>query len=165
VEVPTGQTLRVAQQATTTEDQFSGIRVADTDFAIPEIVPLPGRDSVYSLVEVDSMVVRDPMSAAPAYPEDMRQKGLEGSAIVQYVVDTTGRADMLSFKVLRSTNTSFATAVREALPQMRYTPAKIGERRVRQLVEQEFSFKLEQAVSQSAKRKAKPDGKPDEPPP
>jgi len=33
--------------------------------------------------------------------------------------------------------------VRAAIPYMRFFPAKVGPRRVRQLVEQEFSFKID----------------------
>jgi cobalamin biosynthesis protein CbiD len=55
---------------------------------------------------------------------------------------TTGFADPASFEVLRSTHAEFTSAVRSALPDMRFNPARIGRRRVRQLVEQEFSFKI-----------------------
>jgi len=65
-----------------------------------------------------------------------------GSVSARYVVDTTGFADTASFEVMKSTNPEFTTAVREALPYMRFTPAKIGSVKVRQLVEQQFSFKI-----------------------
>jgi hypothetical protein len=32
---------------------------------------------------------------------------------------------------------------------MRFFPAKVGDKKVRQLVEQEFSFKIEQAANQT----------------
>ena len=47
-----------------------------------------------------------------------------------------------SLEVLRSTHTDFTDAVRSALPDMRFNRPRIGRRRVRQLVEQEFSFKI-----------------------
>lgn len=36
----------------------------------------------------------------------------------------------------------FAHAVAKALPEMRFTPAKIGTRNVRQLVQQPFEFSI-----------------------
>lgn len=108
---------------------------------------LAGGDSVFSQLEVDSTVSRYPGSAAPAYPIDMLKQGVQGSVMTQYVVDTTGFADTTSLKVLRSTHEDFTTAVRAALPYMRFFPAKVGSKKVRQLVEQEFTFKIEQAAA------------------
>jgi len=108
--------------------------------AVP--TPMLGHDSAFTVLEVDSAVVRAENSAAPAYPLPLLQKGITGSVQARYVVDTTGFADTASFEVLRSTHPEFVAAVRAALPYMRFSPAKIGSHRVRQLVEQEFTFKI-----------------------
>jgi protein TonB len=108
---------------------------------------LAGGDSVFSQLEVDSTVSRYPGSAAPAYPIEMLKQGVQGSVMTQYVVDTSGFADTSSLKVLRSTHEEFTAAVRAALPYMRFYPAKVGSKKVRQLVEQEFTFKIEQATT------------------
>jgi protein TonB len=108
--------------------------------AVP--TPVLGHDSAFTVLEVDSAVVRAENSAAPAYPLQLLQKGITGSVQARYVVDTTGFADTASFEVLRSTHPEFVAAVRAALPYMRFSPAKIGSHRVRQLVEQEFTFKI-----------------------
>jgi hypothetical protein len=99
-------------------------------------------DSVYTVLEVDSAVVRSQSSAAPAYPLELLKKNVEGSVIARYIVDTTGFADTTSLEVIRATNSEFAVAVREALPYMRFSPAKVAGRKVRQLVEQGFGFKI-----------------------
>ena len=83
-----------------------------------------------------------PNSAAPAYPDILRQAGVEGEALVSFVVDTTGRVDLGSFRVIRATHDLFATAVKNALPRMRFLPAELGDRKVRQLVQQPFSFAI-----------------------
>ena len=111
--------------------------------------PLAGADSVFTQLDVDSTVSRYPGSAAPAYPAEMLKQGVQGSVVTQYVVDTTGFADTTSLRILSTTHEQFADAVRAALPYMRFFPAKVGDRKVRQLVEQEFSFKIEQAASQT----------------
>ena len=111
--------------------------------------PLAGADSVFTQLEVDSIVSRYPGSAAPAYPVEMLKQGVQGSVVTQYVVDTTGFADTTSLKIMSMTHEQFANAVRAALPYMRFFPAKVGSKKVRQLVEQEFSFKIEQSASQT----------------
>jgi TonB family protein len=96
----------------------------------------------FALLDVDSGAVRDPHSAAPAYPKEMEERGIEGAVRVRFVVDSTGRIDLSTIKVLDATNESFAREVRAALPDMRFRPAMIGSHPVRQLSEQGFAFKV-----------------------
>jgi TonB family protein len=100
-------------------------------------------DTVYTIAEVDSAVAVDPQSAAPAYPPALLKLGVEGSVMVRYVVDSTGHADMSTLQVVRASRIEFAVAVREALPNMRFLPAKMGDKAVPQLVEQPFHFKIQ----------------------
>lgn len=99
-------------------------------------------DSVYSVLEVEESAVRKEGSAAPAYPPDLMKNGIEGAVAIRFIVDTLGRADSSSVEVLRTTNAAFLESVRNALPMMRFTPAMIGGRRVRQTVEQTFHFRM-----------------------
>jgi protein TonB len=124
----------------------------DTIASAP-IAPTSGPDSVYSILEVDTAVVRSSSSAAPAYPLKLLEQHIQGYVNAQYVVDTTGFADTASFTVLKATNKEFVTAVKEALPYMRFQPAKIGPNRVRQLVQQQFSFKINDTSSATPKKK------------
>ncbi|HEU5218242.1 MAG TPA: TonB family protein [Gemmatimonadales bacterium] len=110
------------------------------DVVAPATV-LPG-DNALSVLEVDSTVVRDPMSAAPEYPKSLLDRGIEGSAAVRFVVDTDGVVDTISYRVLRTTHPDFAVAVRMALNGMRFRPAIRAGSKVRQLVEQTFSFRI-----------------------
>lgn len=100
-------------------------------------------DTVYTITEVDSAVAVDPASVAPAYPPALLKLGVEGSVMVRYVVDSTGHADMSTLQVVRATRVEFAVAVREALPNMRFLPARMGDKAVPQLVEQPFHFKIQ----------------------
>ena len=72
----------------------------------------------------------------------LKSANVEGEVLAQFVVDTTGRADMSTFKVLKSSHELFTTAVRNVLPQMRFYPAEIGGRKVKQMVQQPFTFAL-----------------------
>jgi TonB family protein len=123
-------------------DPLDGLDFGIDTISLPALPALAGADSAFSILDVDSAVTRHPWSAAPSYPAEMLKKKLEGTVFVRYVVDTSGFADASSFEVLRSTHAEFTAAVRTALPDMRFNPARIGHRRVRQLVEQEFSFRI-----------------------
>lgn len=78
----------------------------------------------------------------PEYPSAMRQSGVTGRVVVQFVVGANGRVEAGSIKILESTNSEFAAAVREVLPRHRFSPAKIGGKAVRQIVQQPFTFRL-----------------------
>lgn len=116
------------------------VEAAEQD--LEKLPPIELGDSIKLEFQVDSAVVRYDNAAAPAYPETMLRRRIEGSVIVQYVVDTTGRADTATFRVLSATHNDFARAVRDVLPLMRFRPAMMANRRVSQLVQQPFAFKI-----------------------
>lgn len=95
--------------------------------------------------QVENPAAYDASSAAPRYPEALRAENIEGSAIVQFVVDTTGLADTASFLVLQASHEEFVMSVRTALPGMRFTPARSSGQVVRQLVQIPFLFRIETA--------------------
>ena len=92
--------------------------------------------------QVEKTAVPARGSSAPRYPDALRLGGVEGEVLVQFVVDTAGRAEVSSFKVLKSSNDQFTRAVENALPLMRFVPAEVGGRKVRQLVQQPFTFSI-----------------------
>ena len=81
-------------------------------------------------------------SGAPRYPAILRSAGVEGEVLAQFVVDTTGRIEIESYKMIRQSHDLFDASVRNALPEMRFTPAEVGGRKVRQLVQQPWVFQL-----------------------
>lgn len=110
--------------------------------ALEKLPPIELGDSIKLEFQVDSAAVRYDDAAAPAYPESMLRRRIEGSVIVQYVVDTMGRADTATFRVITATHADFARAVRDVLPRMRFRPAMMANRRVPQLVQQPFAFRI-----------------------
>lgn len=96
----------------------------------------------YFDVEVDSTVVRDSTSEGPAYPAELLAKNINGYALASFVVDTNGRADPSTFVALEATHPAFAAAVRTALPRMKFRPAVMAGVHVRQLVQQQFTFRV-----------------------
>ena len=79
---------------------------------------------------------------APRYPDILRTAGVEGEVLTSFVVDTFGRADPQSLRVLHSTHDLFTTSVRNLLPSMTFRPAVVGGRKVKQLVQQPFTFSI-----------------------
>jgi TonB family protein len=103
------------------------------------LIEAPPAQPAYFEFQV-TQTVRQLSGHPPAYPPALLEAHIGGHVLVQFVVDTTGRPEMRTFKVLMSSNPMFADAVREALPSMRYEPAKLQGRRVRQVVQQPFNF-------------------------
>jgi protein TonB len=81
-------------------------------------------------------------SATPRYPEVLRASGVEGRVTAEFVVDERGRAEADSVRFVGSDNQLFEEAVKAVLPRMRFAPAEVGGRKVRQLVRMPFVFTL-----------------------
>jgi protein TonB len=99
-------------------------------------------DQPYFEFQVEKPVVPAPGSISPRYPDMLRQAGVEGEVLAQFVVDTTGRAEPGSLKILKSSHDMFIQSVKNALPQMKFIPAEVGGRKVKQLVQQPFTFSI-----------------------
>lgn len=81
-------------------------------------------------------------SARPRYPESLRQAAIDGTVLVRFAIDTTGRIDMGSVTIVSSTHELFTRAVRDALQGFRFRPAEMGGHRVRALAEMPFEFQI-----------------------
>jgi TonB family protein len=113
--------------------------------------PIPVNDNqTYFEFQVEQAVSPAAGTGQPRYPDMLRSANVEGEVLAQFVVDTTGVADMSQFKVLKSTHDMFTAAVREALPTMRFHPALVGGRPVKQLVQMPFRFDLSKGVKARA---------------
>lgn len=151
--VSAGTAVQPVEKIKSLEEIMSGKDQRDA-LAMPE---LPGADSVFLVIDVDSAASRYDWSAAPTYPARMLQEKTSGFVKAEWVVQPDGYADTASLRIVESTNDDFAQAVRDALPYMRFSPAKIGRRTVSQLVRQEFTFRIAVAVADSQKvRKPEP---------
>lgn len=117
--------------------------------------PLDDIAPAFNVFDVDGVAERAPDAVAPPYPGSLLRLGIEGSTDVQFVVDSTGMIDMRTFRVVSATHPLFTLSVYSALPQMRYRPATIAGRPVRQLVQQEFRFRIVPA-SKPAMQDARP---------
>ncbi len=131
-------------KAITNEDDFSGRGVAGgTSTGVVGGVAPVNTDQTFFDFQVEKPAASAPGSPGPRYPDILRSGGVEGEVLAQFEVDTLGRVNISSFRVLRSTHALFEQAVRSSLPNMRFPPAEIGGRKVRQLVQQPFVFNLQ----------------------
>jgi protein TonB len=128
----------------TNEEDFSGKGVAGgIAKGVVGGTPQPvNAEQTYFEFQVEKQVQAMPGNTAPRYPDMLRSANVEGEVLAQFVVDTTGRADMSSFKVLKETHALFTQAVKTALPNMKFYPAEVGGRKVKQLVQMPFQFNL-----------------------
>ncbi|HKO16053.1 MAG TPA: energy transducer TonB [Gemmatimonadaceae bacterium] len=127
----------------TNEADFSGKGVAGgIAKGVVGGTPQPVSDQPYFEFQVEKQVAAMPGQAAPRYPDMLRSANVEGEVLAQFVVDTSGRAEMNTFKVLKSSHDLFTNSVKNALANMRFYPAEVGGRKVKQLVQMPFVFSL-----------------------
>ena len=118
-----------------------------TAAATPRVSGRPGpvfvpANHVYSEFQIEQPATPKAGTVTPRYPDPLRQAGVEGEVLVQFVVRPNGRADVGTLKILTQSHELFGNAVRAALPQMEFNPALVGGRAVSQLVQSPFTFSL-----------------------
>jgi TonB family protein len=92
--------------------------------------------------EVDRPVSPIGKARVPRYPGVLQSARQEGSVVAFFVVDTLGRVEPSSFRAASTTHALFTESVRSAVLSMRFRPAEVAGKPVRQLVEQRFIFTL-----------------------
>ena len=143
VEIPTViPDIDLTKQVTNEED-FSGIGVAGGVAKGVAGGTGPVTDQPYFEFQVEKPAIAAPGNTPPRYPDILRNANVEGDVLVQFVVDTTGRAEMGTFKVLKSSHDMFTRSVRDHLPNMRFLPAETGGRKVKMWVQMPFTFNLQ----------------------
>ncbi len=126
-------------KAVTNESDFSGKGVkGGTGTGV--VGGIANTNQTYFEFQVEKPAEMLSDSPKPKYPSVLESSGIPGEVQAQFVVNSSGKADMDSFKVLKSTNELFTQAVRNVLPRMRFSPAMIGGKPVNQLVQQSFQF-------------------------
>ncbi len=133
-----GALLTPAQIATLEQLEHPGMPARVRNAEPPRTLP----GGIYFEFQVEKQVTQIPGTGVMRYPDMLRAARVEGSVLAQFVVDTSGQAEPGSLKILRSSHELFAQSVKDALPAMRFTPAEVGGRKVRQLVQQPFTCSL-----------------------
>jgi len=76
------------------------------------------------------------------YPRAAKLANQSGSALVQFIVDTTGKAKPESIVCMQATYKDFALAAIDAVKMMEFTPATLEGHKIEQLVQYPIDFKL-----------------------
>jgi protein TonB len=106
-----------------------------------------GRETGTDSVAYIAATVEKPAAGAgdnpkPVYPTDLLNRMIEARFSVFFIVDTTGRIDPATIEVPPSVEGGFNKAVRDVLVLWHFFPAEVRGRRVRQLMEQPFEFRI-----------------------
>lgn len=76
------------------------------------------------------------------YPDLLRQAGIQGRVLVQAIIDTSGRAEPASVKVIQSPNPGFDQPARNYLLRALFRPARVHGRAVRVLINLPIDFRI-----------------------
>jgi len=99
-------------------------------------------DQVYAEAAVDERA--EIVSAPPLeYPPALRHAGLQGRVTVQAVIDTLGRAELASVKVIARPNTAFDESARAYVLHAVFRPARVKGRAVRVLITVPVNYRIE----------------------
>ncbi|HEY6807349.1 MAG TPA: energy transducer TonB [Gemmatimonadales bacterium] len=102
---------------------------------------VPNADGVFSADVVQEKP--EPLSGAPpVYPELLKQAGIQGTVMLQFVIDTTGRVEANSIKVMSSANPGFEAPAKTAMSRYLFRPARVYGKAVRVLVQMPIQFQL-----------------------
>ena len=143
IKIPDGLPDIDLSKKVTNEEDFSGKGVAGgIAKGVVGGTPQPVSDQPYFEFQVEKQVAAMPGNSPPRYPDMLRSANVEGEVLAQFVVDTTGRAEVNTFKVLKSSHDLFTNSVKSALANMKFYPAEVGGRKVKQLVQMPFVFSL-----------------------
>lgn len=100
----------------------------------------PGKNGAYTQDVVERVAWPQRDNPRPRYPVDLQRAGIEGTLLVEFVVDSTGRVDEKTLTFPNNAQPGFLRSIRDALLRSRYFPAELAGMRVRQLVQQQFTF-------------------------
>lgn len=115
--------------------------------AMKQAAELASGGQVFFESQVEKPVSAAPGTVGPAYPAELKASGKEGRVLAMFVVNEAGVAEPQSLKIIAADDPQFAAAVRTALPNMKFTPAEIGGKIVKQLVQQPFQFSQSKTTS------------------
>jgi protein TonB len=92
-----------------------------------------------AIVEEKPSVLAAPQ---PPYPDLLRQAGIQGTVVLQAIIDTSGRAEPGTIKVLQSPNPGFDQPSRNWLLHALFRPARVHGRAVRVLISVPLDFRI-----------------------
>lgn len=80
------------------------------------------------------------------YPRTAQLVGISGRAVMQFTVDTSGKAVRQSIETIEASYKDFSDAARAAILEMEFIPAMMDGHKIERLVQIPFDFKLNTAL-------------------
>ncbi|HEX9488217.1 MAG TPA: TonB family protein [Gemmatimonadales bacterium] len=105
------------------------------------MVPTGNEVFMEAIVEEKPAVLSGPTLQ---FPELLRQAQIQGRVLVQAIIDTLGRAEPPSVKVLQSPNPGFDQSAKSYVVKALFRPARVHGRAVRVLIQIPIDFRLKQ---------------------
>ncbi|MGH2830980.1 MAG: TonB family protein, partial [Actinomycetota bacterium] len=78
----------------------------------------------------------------PRYPPHLQQSGIEGVVMLQAVLDTVGRAEPGSVRIVSSTNSGFNASAIESVNRSEFQPARLNGIAVRVMIQIPVSYTM-----------------------
>ncbi len=102
---------------------------------------VPSSDQVLSVDVVQEKPERL-AGPQPVYPPLLSQAGIQGIVVVEAIIDTTGRVEPNSVKIVESPNPGFDQAAKTVVLKSLYRPARVYGKAVRVLIHQPINFQI-----------------------
>ena len=116
----------------------AGLQTCASPHAPPPSLP-PFDELVPDVGRVDE-APKALVQTTPNYPDSLRRALVQGRVTFRFVLDTMGVPEVETFRIVSSPDVALSEAVQAILPSWRYTPARLGGRKVRVLLEQWVNF-------------------------
>lgn len=119
--------------------RFAGHAPGPVTLALPRTSPPAGDVYAERWVEDPPELIAHP---AARYPEVLRRAGVAGRVVVEAVIDTAGRVEPGTVRVVTSSNPLFDAPAREVVAGSRYRPGRVDGRPVRVRVTVPVAFQV-----------------------
>jgi len=120
-------------------DPFPGVPGTGAVVVTGPPSPAPAAPMDARTVEEQPVLLSHP---APAYPDILRSAGIEGRVVVEAVLDTTGRVERASVRIVSSSHALFVPAASALVLGSLYRPARFGGMPVRVRIQVPVDFRL-----------------------
>ncbi len=102
------------------------------------------KEMLYNANTRDQRFIPAELLTAPhfVYPAVLEEAGVTGRVVVEFVIDTLGRVEPGSIRVLEDSHAAFGRAARAGVLEARFRPAQFGDHQVRQLSRWPVRFSL-----------------------
>ena len=74
------------------------------------------------------------------YPLLLRRAGISGFVLIEFVINTSGRVEPSSIRIVRSSHKAFERSARETISASLFRPGRVWGTAVRVLVRQQIDF-------------------------